>query len=256
MKWYKHDSNAHNDAKLKRVKHKFGITGYGIYWYCIELIASKVDKKNLSFELEEDAELIAIDWGLEQPLVENILDYFVEIALFERNTSAITCFKLAKRLDDTNSKNPEIKSILFGLTQDKPEDSGASSRESENSGASSRESEDSGASSKESEDSGASSRESEQTTLDQARNNGTLSNNTSAVKTGAGEFAQFGLGRFNPSLEDMAYCESLELAEPLELIIAHFKVHHSELMTLTTESHWSRLFRGWVEKNRLPPSIS
>ena len=226
MKWYKHDSNAHNDAKLKRVKHKFGITGYGIYWYCIELIASKVDKKNLSFELEEDAELIAIDWGLEQPLVENILDYFVEIALFERNTSAITCFKLAKRLDDTNSKNPEIKSILFGLTQDKPEDSGASSRESE------------------------------QTTLDQARNNGTLSNNTSAVKTGAGEFAQFGLGRFNPSLEDMAYCESLELAEPLELIIAHFKVHHSELMTLTTESHWSRLFRGWVEKNRLPPSIS
>ena len=226
MKWYKHDSNAHNDAKLKRVKNKFGITGYGIYWYCIELIASKVDKKNLSFELEEDAELIAIDWGLDQPLVENILDYFVEIALFERNTSVITCFKLARRLDDTNSKNPEIKSILFGLNQDKPEASGVSSRESE------------------------------QTTLDQARNSGTLSNNTSAVKTGAGELAQFGLGRFNPSPEDMAYCKSLELAEPLELIIAHFKVHHSELMTLATESHWSRLFRGWVEKNRLPPSIS
>ena len=236
MKWYKHDSNAHNDAKLKRVKNKFGITGYGIYWYCIELIASKVDKKNLSFELEEDAELIAIDWGLEQPLVENILDYFVEIALFERNTSVITCFKLARRLDDTNSKNPEIKSILFGLNQDKPEASGVSSRESEASGVSSR--------------------ESEQTTLDQARNSGTLSNNTSTVKTGAGELAQFGLGRFNPSPEDMAYCKSLELGEPLELIIAHFKVHHSELMTLATESHWSRLFRGWVEKNRLPPSIS
>ena len=234
MKWYKHDSNAHNDAKLKRVKHKFGITGYGIYWYCIELIASKVDKKNLSFELEEDAELIAIDWSLEQPLVENILDYFVEIALFERNTSAITCFKLAKRLDDTNSKNPEIKSILFRLTQDKPENSGASSKESENSGASSK--------------------ESEQTTLDQTRNNGTLSNNTSAVKTGSGELAQFGLGRFNPSLEDMDYCESLELAEPLQLIIAHFRIHHSELMTLATESHWSRLFRGWVERNRLPPA--
>jgi hypothetical protein len=124
MKWFKHDSDAHTDAKLKRVKHKYGITGFGLYWYCVELVARKIDSKNITFELEEDAELIAIEWGLEQKLVEEILHYFVEIGLFECEKTSITCFKLAKRLDDTNSKNTQIKSILNRISQSKSENVG------------------------------------------------------------------------------------------------------------------------------------
>ena len=115
MKWFKHDSDAHTDAKLKRVRHKYGIVGYGIYWYCLELIAGKIDKKNITFELEEDAELIAVEWNLDQIKVEEIMRFFVDIRLFECENSVITCFKLAKRLDDTNAKNPQIKSILARL---------------------------------------------------------------------------------------------------------------------------------------------
>ena len=115
MKWFKHDSDAHTDAKLKRVRHKYGIVGYGIYWYCLELIAGKIDKKNITFELEEDAELIAVEWNLDQIKVEEIMRFFVDIRLFECENSVITCFKLAKRLDDTNAKNPQIKSILSRL---------------------------------------------------------------------------------------------------------------------------------------------
>ena len=115
MKWFKHDSNAHADAKLKRVKHRYGITGYGIYWYCVELVASKIDSKNITFALEEDAELISIEWNIDELLVQDILDYFVELKLFEGAGPVFTCFKLAKRLDDTNSKNPQIKSILSRL---------------------------------------------------------------------------------------------------------------------------------------------
>ena len=104
------------DAKLKKVKHKYGITGYGLYWYCVELIAGSVEKNNITFQLEEDAEIIALEWSLDQLKIEEIMRYFVDIGLFEFSDSKITCLKLAKRLDDTNSKNPHIKQILKDLS--------------------------------------------------------------------------------------------------------------------------------------------
>lgn len=115
MKWFKHDSNAHIDAKLKKVKHKYGIVGYGLYWYCIELIAMGVDRNNISFELEEDSETISLEWNLDQLRVQEIMEYMVHLNLFENQDGRITCLKLAKRLDDTNSKNPEIKRVLDEL---------------------------------------------------------------------------------------------------------------------------------------------
>ena len=42
MKWFKHDSDANQDAKLKKLRLKYGAQGYGIYWYCLELIARNV----------------------------------------------------------------------------------------------------------------------------------------------------------------------------------------------------------------------
>lgn len=112
MKWFKHDSTAHTDAKLKKVKHKYGMIGYGLYWYCIELIAFGVDKDNISFELEEDAETIALEWNLDQMKVQEMMGYMVNLGLFEDSSGTVTCLKLAKRLDDTNSKNPQIRAII------------------------------------------------------------------------------------------------------------------------------------------------
>lgn len=132
MKWFKHDSSAHIDAKLKKVKHRYGITGYGLYWYCIELIAIGVDSKNITFVLEEDSETIAIEWNLDQLKVQEIMTYMVSLGLFENDSNGrITCLKLAKRLDDTNSKNPEIKKILAQLYPNDSEEVGETPRNSE-----------------------------------------------------------------------------------------------------------------------------
>ena len=115
MKWFRHDSDSHIDTKIKKLKNKYGITGYGLYWYCLELIAGKVSRNNITFVLEDDAEVIAIDWGLDQLKVQEIMTYMCELGLFEHNEGSITCLKLALRLDDTNSRNPEIKNILAML---------------------------------------------------------------------------------------------------------------------------------------------
>lgn len=133
MKWFKHDSAAHIDARIKKVKHKYGIVGYGLYWYCIELIALDIGAKNITFALEEDAETIAMEWNLDQLKVQEMMLYMVELGLFEKDAlGRVTCLKLAKRLDDTNSKNPEIQKVLSGLKKSNKVQNAPTPRNSEN----------------------------------------------------------------------------------------------------------------------------
>ena len=104
MKWFKHDSDASNDAKLKKLRLKYGAQGYGIYWYCLELIARNVEKHNLTFELEHDAELIADDFKLSADLVQHIMTFMVDIGLFENTNGIISCLKMATRTDEYTQK--------------------------------------------------------------------------------------------------------------------------------------------------------
>lgn len=106
MKWFKHDSNATQDAKIKKLIIRYGATGYAIYFHCLELIAGNVSETNLTFELEHDSEIIADNLRIQGShdrsgidLVEEIMRFIVEIGLFEQSNDKIFCFKLLKRLD-------------------------------------------------------------------------------------------------------------------------------------------------------------
>jgi hypothetical protein len=115
MKWIKHDTDANQDAKLQNVLLDYGLEGYGLYWYCIELIAGKVDKENITFELEHDARIIARNVGSTPQKVEEMMKYFVKLGLFENCQGTITCLKLAKRLDKSMTSNPEMRNIIENL---------------------------------------------------------------------------------------------------------------------------------------------
>lgn len=112
MKWFKHDSDAHRDAKLKRIQIKYGMEGYGLYWYCIELIASAVDQHHITFELEHDAEIIAHDTGIHYERVQEMMTYMVNLGLFEDTGGVITCIKLAKRIDQSMTSNVEMRKTI------------------------------------------------------------------------------------------------------------------------------------------------
>lgn len=75
MKWFKHESNANMDAKLKRVRAKYGMEGYGVYWFCLELIAQNVDKNNL-------ADLISNDTGIHHEIIQEMMHCMVQQGLF------------------------------------------------------------------------------------------------------------------------------------------------------------------------------
>ena len=115
MRWFKHDSNANADSKLQNVLLDYGLEGYGLYWYCIELIAGKVEVDNITFSLEHDARIIARNTGSTVQKVEEMMRYFIKIGLFENSDGVITCMKLAKRLDQSMTSNKDMRAIIGGL---------------------------------------------------------------------------------------------------------------------------------------------
>ena len=119
MKWFKHDSGANMDGKLQEVLLDYGLEGYGLYFYCLELISAKIEKENVSFKLEHDARIIARNTGSTAQKVQDIMNRFVELELFEVDN---TCFKMASRLDQSMTSNPAMRSIInqIKLNHDEP----------------------------------------------------------------------------------------------------------------------------------------
>ncbi len=104
MNWFKHDSNANSDPKLKKLRMKYGLEGYGLYWYCVELIAGNVSASNVAFELEHDSEILAFDLGIHVDRVSEMMAYMVDLKLFDNEGGVIVCIALAKRADEYTAK--------------------------------------------------------------------------------------------------------------------------------------------------------
>jgi len=104
VKWFKHNSTANMDAKLQEVLLDYGLEGYGLYWYCLELVAGNVEPENLTFELEHDCRIIARNTGSSEQRIQEMMTRFTDLGLFENIEGRITCLKLAKMSDDYTSK--------------------------------------------------------------------------------------------------------------------------------------------------------
>jgi hypothetical protein len=112
MKWFQHDANAIHDAKIRRLILKYGANGYAVYFHSLELIASNIDKNNITFQLEHGFDMIAVDLQLETDYVVKVIEYILQLGLFQTDKEGkIYCYKLAERLDNTISKNPEINKL-------------------------------------------------------------------------------------------------------------------------------------------------
>jgi len=117
MEWFKHDSNANLDDKLQQVLLSYGLEGYGLYWYCIELIVNRVSKDNITFELKHDARVIARNTGSTPQKVEEMMKHFVDLGLFENTQGMITCMKVAKRLSASATSNQTMRSLIQNINE-------------------------------------------------------------------------------------------------------------------------------------------
>lgn len=119
MQWFKHDSDAYADSKIKKLIFRYGPIGYAIYFHCIELIAGDVSETNLTFELEHDSEIIADNLKIQGTatqsaidIVQEIMRYMVSLGLFEDSGDRIFCNKLLKRLDASMTSNSRFRKAI------------------------------------------------------------------------------------------------------------------------------------------------
>ena len=119
MKWFKHDTDAASDAKVKKLLLRHGAVGYAIYFHCLELIAADIADTNITFELEHDAEIIADNLKIRGTAeksgidtVNEIMLYMVDLGLFECSGNRITCFKMLKRLDSSMTSSQKMRKMI------------------------------------------------------------------------------------------------------------------------------------------------
>lgn len=113
MRWFKHFTRAHRDTKIKKLIQEYGAEGYAVYFYCLELIADTLEADNITFILEDDANLIADYLKIDSRKVEKIVKFLIQLELFGINEDGlITCFKMAKFLDERFTRNDGLKKII------------------------------------------------------------------------------------------------------------------------------------------------
>lgn len=112
MKWFKHDSDANMDGRLQEILLDYGLEGYGLYFYCLELIVNKIDVDNLNFELEHDSRIIARNTGSTPQKVTEMMKRFIELGLFQNSDGRITCLKLLQRLDKSMTSNVKMRNLI------------------------------------------------------------------------------------------------------------------------------------------------
>lgn len=119
MQWFKHDSDAAVDAKIRKLIIRHGATGYAVYFHCLELIAADISSSKLTFELEHDAEIIADNLKIigtsdmaGVDIVGDIMRYLIDLRLFEESNGRIFCFKMLKRLDSSMTSNENMRKMI------------------------------------------------------------------------------------------------------------------------------------------------
>ena len=125
MLWYKHDSNASTDAKIKKLLLKHGPIGYAVYFHCLELISNDLCESNISFKLEHDSEIIADNLKIKGTsnqsaidIVEEIISFLVELNLFDQDQNGnIYCYKLLKRLDSSMTSNINFRKMIINAKE-------------------------------------------------------------------------------------------------------------------------------------------
>lgn len=102
--YFPHDADMRNDPRIKALRRKFGIEGYGVYSMLLESLtdADYFEFKNDSLSLE----LVAGDFDIETEKLVTILQYCFQLDLFQLDavTNIISCKSLDKRLEPLLSK--------------------------------------------------------------------------------------------------------------------------------------------------------
>lgn len=92
--YFSHDSNAHKDPKILKLRSKFGWEGYGIYWAIIETLREQTDYKWKA----SDKQLLSFCFANGDEMVNQVIDECLSIGLLAEEGDYIHSESLTRRM--------------------------------------------------------------------------------------------------------------------------------------------------------------
>lgn len=106
--YFSHDRDMRNHRKIKAVRTKFGITGYGIWCMTLEYLTG-IDGNVIEYT-ETELELMSGDYGVSATEIRDVLDYCVKLELLFIKDGFLHSETLDKRLKTVYDKRGVSKS--------------------------------------------------------------------------------------------------------------------------------------------------
>jgi uncharacterized protein (DUF427 family) len=104
MKWFKHDVDASNDSRIRKLKRKFGMEGYGIYFNTLELVARGFESNLGMLPIEWDDDALEMEFETTPDKIRTVFKYMVQIGLFEETNGQLFNPKIVNRCDDYTAR--------------------------------------------------------------------------------------------------------------------------------------------------------
>lgn len=108
MKWFKHETTARNDVKLRLLKKKYGLAGYGAYFSLLEVIGEYISSDNIDewgfVDETHSVETLAEDIECDPKWLKKFLKDCNKLKLFEKKEHRLFCEAIIKRLSEYESK--------------------------------------------------------------------------------------------------------------------------------------------------------
>jgi hypothetical protein len=114
MDYFSHDTDAHADIKMKKLMAYYGVEGYGIYFYLLELIYRSAEYL-IDLQDESTIVLIASDMKINASKLNEIISQCVKFGLFDSEkwqSKLLTSLGVIKRAQVIEDKRDKRRGIM------------------------------------------------------------------------------------------------------------------------------------------------
>ena len=103
-----------DDMRVKKVFKKYGLEGFGLYVLIMELIASDMTSNDPDPVLEATAEDIAMFFGSNLTMVEEMMSYMISLSLFifDHDSKKIVWNDIYHHIDKSQTRSMEIRNMI------------------------------------------------------------------------------------------------------------------------------------------------
>lgn len=96
MQWFKHDIDAHDDIKIKKLLKRNGFSALGVYWFLVELLFSNDGRIDYAVAIDE----ITLVDGLDERTAQDFVDLFLSLGLMYSEGSFIGSHRADAELEN------------------------------------------------------------------------------------------------------------------------------------------------------------